>query len=115
VQAQIFVPKYRNRTQLQLPTTYRVVNAADIVPHLPPRLLYWQTDFEIWYPTGNMTTADFVVCPEADPRSQCSNALGKFKVADHLIYYNQVVNSTEWINDGCVVPKIAQLRRTSMT
>ncbi len=89
-----------------MPTTYRVVHAADVVPHLPPALIYWQTDFEVWYPTGNMTTADFTVCPQADPLNACSNALGKYLVADHLTYYDQVLNDTQWINGGCVVPII---------
>ena len=56
----------------KIPNTFRVVNYADVVPHIPSKILgYYHNGYEIWYDPRGMT--NFVQCP-SEMRT-CSNSL----------------------------------------
>jgi hypothetical protein len=80
---------------------FRVVNAADAVPHIPPcipkglkgcseflGLGYYHHKNEVWYPDGSSTgNSKYIVTNEnEDPNG--SNSLGSdFKFTDHRKYF----------------------------
>ncbi|CAD5216260.1 unnamed protein product [Bursaphelenchus okinawaensis] len=69
-------------------TVFRVVNKADMVPHLPPCLAegftgcfdsdlgYYHHSTEVWYPDGIFNlTSPYKICTESPEDPTCSNSL----------------------------------------
>eukprot|EP01116_Phalansterium_solitarium_P019628 TRINITY_DN5563_c0_g1_i2.p1 TRINITY_DN5563_c0_g1~~TRINITY_DN5563_c0_g1_i2.p1 ORF type:complete len:299 (-),score=65.94 TRINITY_DN5563_c0_g1_i2:85-981(-) len=70
----------------------RVVNEADIVPHLIPQDIgYHHIAREVWFPT-NFTT--FVVCDSTGEDPSCSDSLYLYDPDDHTIYLGYQVAGT---------------------
>ena len=68
-----------------IPNTYRIVNYADQVPHVPQSALGFKHEgLEIWYQRG---MKDYRICPTSESKD-CSNQLNIFQVtqADHKMY-----------------------------
>jgi len=65
-------------------TTYRVVNEADIVPHLPPKALgFWHIATEVWY----TTSSTYKICNPSGEDPSCSDSLLiPLSIPDHLDY-----------------------------
>jgi len=64
-----------------IPNTFRVVNYADEVPHIPQSILgFKHSGFEIWYQRGMQ---QYNICPSES--KDCSNQLNIFQVtqSDH--------------------------------
>ncbi|XGW14646.1 hypothetical protein V3C99_000711 [Haemonchus contortus] len=85
----------------QIPYSYRVVHAHDIVPQSPPDGYrnYRHHKSEVWY-NNNMTTADYVVC-YADESMTCSDQVPLLDLTfrDHHRYYNVYIS--EWGAANC--------------
>jgi len=67
-------------------TIYRVVNMADIVPHIPPVALdYHHEATEVWFPTNHTT---YVVCNSSGEDPKCSDSINpiKYSTSDHTDY-----------------------------
>lgn len=72
----------------QVKVSWRVVNRADPVPHLPDQVLgYEHLATEIWYENGMADGQGFKVCNGGEDKS-CSYSVPPFKwsVSDHLDY-----------------------------
>ena len=69
-----------------MPSQYgRVVHANDMVPHLPPRgLFFHHTPNEAWY---NWTNTRMVYCSSGESLGCSDGAVGD-SVSDHLHYFN---------------------------
>jgi len=70
----------------QIPISHRTVNQEDIVPHIPPELLFYHhTATEIWFPT-NYTT--FEICNSSGEDPKCSDSVPfyDYSPADHTLY-----------------------------
>jgi len=79
----IVFAKYANEI---ISTIYRVVNMADIVPHLPPEALdYHHEATEIWFPTNHTT---YVICNSSGEDPKCSDSVlpTKYSIPDHTDY-----------------------------
>jgi hypothetical protein len=64
-----------------IPNTYRIVDYADQVPHVPQSILgFKHAGFEIWYQRGMQS---YTICPSES--KDCSNQFNVFQVtqADH--------------------------------
>jgi len=65
-------------------SSYRVVNARDLVPHVPPQLFGFEhSSTEIWFST-NYT--NFTICDGSGEDPNCSDSLNLFNPSDHLWY-----------------------------
>jgi len=67
-------------------TIYRVVNMADIVPHIPTIALdYHHEATEVWFPTNHTT---YVVCNSSGEDPKCSDSINpiKYSIPDHTDY-----------------------------
>jgi len=75
-----------NQTVVGQNVTYRVVHAADLVPHLPlENMGMWQNAREIWYPSNNMT---YMICDDSGEDPKCSDSvLFPDSVMDHIYYF----------------------------
>uniref|UniRef100_A0A914W4I4 Fungal lipase-like domain-containing protein n=1 Tax=Plectus sambesii TaxID=2011161 RepID=A0A914W4I4_9BILA len=100
-----------------IPYSFRVVNKADLVPHLPPckttndmcdpdpeRKSAYHHGTEIWYSNGMGVNATYRVCAGLpfDEDNTCSNSLPdlSFKVDDHTHYFDQMVS--QFGKSGCI-------------
>lgn len=79
---------------------YRVVNAGDPVPHLPPRVFgYRHSPMEVWYrdhdhdsDRDSTNTSSFVLCSASNGEDPaCSNSELELDIDDHLVYLGQRV------------------------
>ena len=73
-----------------VPNAYRIVHAADIVPHLPPPLyLAWSYEHssqEIWY---DEDFTSYTACKQNEDPDCCkSTPVAKYNIPDHLYYWN---------------------------
>ena len=108
-----------NNVDRLITSSYRIVHAADIVPHLPPckddpknrkrcatsdhRRAYhhgtevslnWKAlnPVQIWYRHGMGPGASYRICSNDDEDPNCSNGLGKYKINDHYYYFGVMVS-----------------------
>ncbi|CAD5220024.1 unnamed protein product [Bursaphelenchus okinawaensis] len=84
--------EYSKNYDALVPKTFRVVNKADLVPHLPPLGFfdYVHHSTEVWYEKGMLNTAEYTMCPPES--NDCSNKIGaKYIFTDHFTYYMQFV------------------------
>jgi len=67
-------------------TTYRIVNQADIVPHLPTKSLgFWHIATEVWW----MNKTTYKICDNTGEDPTCSDSqLVDLSIVDHLSYLN---------------------------
>lgn len=68
-------------------TTYRIVNQADMVPHLPPKNLgFAHLTREVWY----LTATQYKLCSDTDGEDPtCSDSVRlPLNIPDHLRYLN---------------------------
>jgi len=81
-----------------VPVSWRVVNKADIVPHLPIKFLdiYHHVSTEVWYPT-NYTS--YMVCNGSGEDPNCSDSVLITNVDDHLTYFG--INLRVGVLNGC--------------
>jgi hypothetical protein len=65
-------------------TTYRIVNKADIVPHLPPKNLgFWHIATEVWWKNNTY----YKICNDSGEDPTCSDSiLTPLSITDHLDY-----------------------------
>ena len=68
---------------------FRVVHAADLVPHVPPRFVlgYLHLPGEVWYPNSNESVA-YIRCSDSNAAEdeRCSDSLWTLEVNDHHVY-----------------------------
>lgn len=70
-----------------VPTTYRIVNQHDIVPHLPPKDFgFWHIATEVWWENSTY----YKICDDSGEDPTCSDSVfyEDVSVADHLDYLN---------------------------
>jgi len=80
---------FANQMDQIIDASFRIVNQADIVPHLPPILIedFRHIETEVWFPTSNMT--DFMICNQGDGEDpNCSDSIPIIELnpIDHLTY-----------------------------
>jgi len=68
-----------------IPDIFRVTNQADIVPHLPPKLLnFYHTPTELWFQSN---TTYFKVCDSSGEDPTCADSVTiPLGITDHLTY-----------------------------
>jgi len=77
-----------------IPNNWRVVNKADIVPHVPTESMrYFHVSTEVWYKTGT----SFIVCYGSGEDPSCSDSELVLLVTDHWDYLG-----TDILQGGCV-------------
>jgi hypothetical protein len=80
-----------------IPNTFRVVNYADQVPHVPQSILgFKHSGTEIWYQTG---MSQYKSCPSES--KDCSNQLNIFQLtqADHkMVLYLTISENSKPLN-----------------
>lgn len=79
---QAFATFYESR----IPNTFRVVNYADMVPHVPPSAFSFKHGgHEMWYNPRGMKT--YKTCVSEDPN--CANSIGSTSMStdDHQLSY----------------------------
>lgn len=77
---------FSNYTTKLLSPIYRVINQADIVPHLPPQDVgYHHVAREVWFPT-NYTY--YRLCDDSGEDPTCADSIPPidYKPTDHLVY-----------------------------
>jgi len=69
-----------------VPVSYRVVNAKDIVPHVPTKWfnLFQHVPTEVWYQSGYV---DYKVCNGSGEDPSCSDSVTLPSITDHLTYF----------------------------
>jgi hypothetical protein len=91
--------EFSNYIDKTLKYRHRVVNEADLVPHIPPCLSiggnvcskffglgYFHSQNEIWYPNGSELGSKYVTTTRnEDPRG--SNGLSKYEMKYHIQYF----------------------------
>jgi hypothetical protein len=94
--------------------SHRVVNKADLVPHIPPCLSlsansctrflgvgYYHHQTEIWYPDGSAAANSVYVTTKTNEDPRGSNILGDNRqVADHLTYFG--VDPEQYAGNNCI-------------
>jgi len=67
----------------QVPSTFRVVNYRDLVPHYPPELIgFHHVATEVWYDgSGN-----YNICDESGEDPNCSDSIWVYSIGDHVDY-----------------------------
>eukprot|EP01113_Clastostelium_recurvatum_P017695 TRINITY_DN2088_c0_g1_i2.p1 TRINITY_DN2088_c0_g1~~TRINITY_DN2088_c0_g1_i2.p1 ORF type:complete len:297 (+),score=51.60 TRINITY_DN2088_c0_g1_i2:56-892(+) len=85
---QAFAQLYNSTISGQV--TYRVINNADIVPHLPAlNMGYWHVPSEIWY-----HGTSYKVCDNTGEDPSCSDSIKiGYDVTDHMTYMGVVMSS----------------------
>ncbi|VDO22796.1 unnamed protein product [Heligmosomoides polygyrus] len=85
--------------EAQIPYTFRVTHAHDVIPHSPVKGLrnYYHHKSEAYY-NNDMTKPDFVVCNEGESK-QCSNRYINLSFNDHHRYFNVYI--MRWGLVGC--------------
>lgn len=76
-----------------IPNTYRIVNYADQVPHVPQSILgFKHSGYEIWYERGMQS---YSICPSES--KDCSNQLNILQLtqADHKMTLYLAINGDE--------------------
>ncbi|VDL72702.1 unnamed protein product [Nippostrongylus brasiliensis] len=83
----------------QIPYTFRVTHAHDVVPHVPPQDVenYHHHKSEAFY-NNDMTTADYVECDDEESRG-CSDRSLDTSFNDHHRYFNVYIS--RWGLAGC--------------
>lgn len=84
----------------QIPYSFRVTHAHDVVPQFPPKGFrnYYHHRSEVFY-NNNMTTPDYVECEEEED-GMCGNGLKRLSFDDHHRYFNVFIS--RWGAVGCV-------------
>jgi len=68
-----------------IPDNWRVVNKADLVPHVPDELMgFHHISTEVWY----KTTATYEICNGSGEDPKCSDSLLLYYIPDHWTYLN---------------------------
>jgi hypothetical protein len=76
--------KFATYFESKIPYTYRVINYADSIPHVPPSAFsYFHGGHEIWYNPRGMTS--FKECVAED--NKCANSISALALntKDHLL------------------------------
>ncbi|KAK6028486.1 triacylglycerol lipase, partial [Ostertagia ostertagi] len=83
----------------QIPYSFRVIHAHDVIPHSPPRGYhnYRHHKSEVFY-NNDMTTDDYIECDEQESQA-CSDQNIDVSFYDHHRYYNVYIY--EWGAVGC--------------
>ncbi|CAD6189834.1 unnamed protein product [Caenorhabditis auriculariae] len=103
-----------------IPSSWRLVHGADIVPHVPMCVesvkrpiscipFYNHGSYhhgtEIWFPNEMSDTDEYRICT-GDPVNEdnsCSNSHRAFDIFDHLFYFGHHVS--DYGNNGCIEPE----------
>lgn len=71
-----------------VPHFWRIVHAADPVPHVPPEGSYVHVPTEVWYQDEAYVAGKYKICDGSGEDTSCSDSLSvfKYKTSDHLTY-----------------------------
>ena len=73
--------------------SYSVVHGADLVPHLPPKILgFHATPWEIWYPNHTTNIFKFDDCNGSGEDPRCSDSVTLPSTHDHSYYLGYRIN-----------------------
>lgn len=87
-----------------VPNSYRIVNVADLITKLPPKLSLddagtYHHRYEVWYDKNMLPNAHFEICDQAEDPS-CSFSNPNWLAAEyHNSYFNVTLDS--WYQNGC--------------
>lgn len=89
---------FANYFQKVVPTIYRVTNKADIVPHLPDKLMdFHHVAQEVWWNTNT----HYDICDMSGEDPKCANSKLIWSIPDHLHYLDIELNSGLCVTGCC--------------
>uniref|UniRef100_A0A0N5AVP2 Lipase_3 domain-containing protein n=1 Tax=Syphacia muris TaxID=451379 RepID=A0A0N5AVP2_9BILA len=82
------------------PYTYRITHAQDVVPHIPPKLLfgYYHHRYEVWYNNDMRPGKKYKICLSPED-CECSNSGINYDIPDHMSYFN--IFTFKFIDNDC--------------
>jgi len=85
--------------ETKIPSSFRVTNQKDIVPHFPPSLIdFMHIPREYWFSKNDV---DFKICDETGEDPYCANSITiADSITDHLTYLGY--DEREGHSNGCI-------------
>ncbi|VDN59761.1 unnamed protein product [Dracunculus medinensis] len=90
---------FASRQDQNIPYSFRVTHAADIVPHIPPQNFHGfnHHGVEVWYNNEMSVKDSYLICIGSDPLN-CSNSIPAISIEDHRRYYG-ILMSLYWMQN----------------